>query len=67
MRHENKEEHKRIPRNVELKKMRTEVAENIDSIKDLGTVMTCYIRVVYIIYYRLSPFSKTFFRKDKRV
>jgi hypothetical protein len=66
MRHENKEENKRIPRNVELKEMRREVAENTDSIKDLRMVMTCYIKVVYIIYYCPPPVSKTFSEKTKR-
>jgi len=65
MRHENKEENKSVPRNVELKKMRREVAENVDSIKDLRTVTTSYIKVVYIIYYCPPRVSKKFPARTK--
>jgi hypothetical protein len=40
--------------------MRREVDENVDSIKDLRTVMTNYIKVVYIIYYCPPRVSKKF-------
>jgi len=45
--------------------MRREVAENVDSIKDLGMVMTSYIKVVYIIYYCPLRVSKKFLTRTK--
>jgi hypothetical protein len=60
-----KKKNKRIPRNVELKKMRREIAGDVDSIKDLRTVMTCCIKVVCIIYYRPSRFFKKFSERSK--
>jgi len=45
--------------------MRREVADNADSIKDLRTVMTSYIKVVYIIYYCPPRVSKKFAARTK--
>jgi hypothetical protein len=65
IRHESKEENKSISRNVELKRMRREIAENVHNIKDLRTVMTSYIKIVYIIYYCPSGVSKKFPARTK--
>jgi hypothetical protein len=45
--------------------MRRELAEDVDSIKDLRTVMTSCIKVVYIIYYCPSRDSKKFPARTK--